>query len=62
MHEHSYKFNHLHKENTSFSNFTSISLPNNCLVFRRQEEENENGSRKGAVFRTDRRRRLWRQS
>ena len=40
MHEHSYKFNHLHKENTSFSNFTSISLPNNCLVFRRQEEEN----------------------
>ena len=46
MHEHSYKFNHLHKENTSFSNFTSISLPNNCLVFRRQEEENENGSRK----------------
>jgi len=46
MHEHSYKFNHLHKENTSFSNFTSIALPNNCLVFRRQEDENENGSRK----------------
>ena len=40
MHEHSYKFNHLHKENTSFSRFHLYFPSKQCLVFRRQEEEN----------------------